>query len=80
MLLYGDLSANCANCQAIDIKLDAESCPQCQTEFKYIAFRNIRSHFPKLQRLHEQRPDVLFIDFDDFQRNIAAIKAQEFLR
>jgi hypothetical protein len=80
LLVYGDLSANCANCQAIDLKLDSLTCPSCKTDFKYIAFRNIRNHLPKLQKLHEQRPDVLLVDFEDFQRQIAAIKAQEFLR
>ena len=38
LLIYGDLSAQCANCQAMDLKLDMKSCPKCDAEFKYIAF------------------------------------------
>jgi len=80
LLIYGDLSANCANCQAIDLKLDVKQCPQCKTDFKFIAFRNVRSHIPKLIKLHEERPEVKLIDFDDYQRHWATHKAQEFLK
>ena len=62
------------------IKLDAEKCPECQTEFKYIAFRNIRNHLAKLPKLQEQRPQVVLVDYDDFSRNWGAFKAHEFLK
>ncbi|MDP2654810.1 MAG: hypothetical protein Q8Q08_12390 [Candidatus Omnitrophota bacterium] len=80
LLVYGDVSANCGNCQAIDLKLDAQQCPQCGTPFKYIAFRNVKHHLPKLQRLNEQRPELVFVDFEDFSRILGALKAEEFLR
>ena len=79
-LIYGDLSANCANCQAIDIKLDAHQCPECGAGFKYIAFRNIKNHLPKLQKLNAERPDLLFVDYEDFAKNLGVIKAQEFFK
>jgi len=80
LLVYGDLSANCANCQTIDLKLDTVRCPQCQTEFQYIAFRNIKHHLPKLQKITQQRPDVILVDFDDFQKTWGAFKAETFLK
>ncbi len=80
LLVYGDLSANCANCQALDIKLNVNLCPSCKTEFKYIAFRNIRNHLPKLQKLNVERPSLTFVDYDDFSRILGAMKAEEFLR
>ena len=80
LLIYGDLAANCANCQAIDIKLDALKCPQCGADFKYIAFRNIKNHLPKLQKLSDERPNLIFVDYDDFARNLGVLKAQEFLK
>ena len=80
LLIYGDLSANCANCQAIDVKLDARQCPQCAAGFKYIAFRNIKNHLPKLQKLNDERPDLIFVDYEDFSRNLGVLKAQEFLK
>jgi len=80
LLIYGDLSASCANCQAIDIKLDASQCPQCQAEFKYISFRNIKSHLPKIQKLTEERPELRIVDFDDYKRILGVFKAKEFLQ
>ncbi len=80
LLVYGDVSGSCANCENLDIKLDQASCFKCKTEFKFIAFRNVRSHLPKIYKLFETRPNVTLIDFDDYQRNTAAKKAKNFLK
>ena len=80
LLIYGDLSGNCAKCQAMDLKLDTLQCPECNTTFTYIAFRNVKSHLPKMHKLSEERSDVTFIDHDDFKRNLGALKAEEFLK
>lgn len=80
LIIYGDLSANCSQCQAIDIKLDATHCPQCQTEFKYITFRHPKSHLPKLARIKEKFPARKIVDFDDYTRLMGVWRAQEFLK
>ena len=80
LLIYGDISGACGNCQKIDLKLGTYQCPECQTVYKYISFRNIRDHLPKLQQLHEQRPDLLCVDYEDFKRLSGALKAEEFLK
>lgn len=80
LLIYGDLAAQCANCQAMDLKLDQASCPNCAAEFKYIAFRNVANHLPKMRKLHEQRPHITLIDYDDYRRCISEFKAKEFLK
>ena len=80
LLICGDLSASCEKCKAINLKIDAVKCPECQSEFKYIAFRNIKSHWPKLPRIAEERPHLNFIDFDDYTRITGALKAREFLK
>lgn len=80
LLIYGDLSAQCANCRAMDLKPEVPSCPKCHTEFQYIAFRNVRNHLPKLQKVSGERPEVLFVDYDDYKRNLGELKAREFLR
>lgn len=80
LLIYGDLSGNCAHCRAMDLKLDSLRCPSCQTDFKYIAFRNIRNHLLKLQKLDEAHPFLTVVDFDDYSRLLGALKAEEFLR
>ncbi|MBN1870297.1 MAG: hypothetical protein JW847_06980 [Candidatus Omnitrophica bacterium] len=80
LLIYGDLSAQCANCQAMDLKLDTAACPKCKAEFKYIAFRNVRNHLPKLQKMNETKPGIQFVDFDDYSRSIGELKARDFLK
>ncbi len=80
LLVYGDLSANCGKCQAVNLKLDDRTCPECRTEFQYIAFRNVKDHLPKMLRLNENRPDVLIVDHEDFRRVLGAVKAEEFLK
>jgi len=80
LLIYGDLSAQCADCQTMDLKLDMTACPKCGTAFKYIAFCNVRNHLPKLQKINDERPEVLFVDFEDYKRHIGELKARDFLR
>ena len=80
LLIFGDLSGQCANCQSMDVKLDIAECPQCQSEFKYIAFRNIKRHLPKMQEIKEQRPDITLVDHDDYKKTVGALKAEEFLK
>ena len=80
LLIYGALSGSCANCKTMELKLDMSACPHCHAEFKFISFLNIKDHLPKMLRLSSERPDVIFIDYEDFKRTEGAVKAQEFLR
>ena len=80
LLIYGDLGGSCAHCNAMDIKLESLKCPSCQTEFKYISFRNIKNHLPKVLKLHAERPQILIIDFEDYTRQMGAMKAHDFLK
>ena len=78
-LLYGALSGSCSNCKDIDIKLDATACPNCKNPFKYIAFMNIKDHLPKMQRIATEKPDIVFIDYDDFKKIEGELKARDIL-
>ena len=78
LLIHGELSATCGKCQEINLKLSDPVCPKCKAEFKYIAFRNIQSHIPKLQKLSAQRPSITFVDYDDFKKHLGALKAEDF--
>lgn len=80
LLLYGALSGSCAACKEMDIKLDARCCPKCKSEFCYIAFMNVKDHLPKMLRLSEERPDLVFVDYEDFKKIEGALKAQDFLK
>ena len=80
LLIYGALSGVCANCKTMDLKLDRTECPHCHTPFQFIAFQNIKDHLPKMLRLHHERPELTFLDYDDFKKTEGAMKAQEFLK
>ena len=80
LLIYGDLSGQCAHCQVMDLKLDAVYCPSCRTDFRYLAFRNVRHHLPKLPQLNESRPDLTFVDYDDYARVLGSKKAEDFFK
>jgi len=77
-MVYGDLAAACSKCNALNVRITESICPECRTEFKYIAFRNVRNHLPKMNKIHEENPKIRMIDFDDYKRILAEIKAQEF--
>jgi len=80
LLAYGDTSGSCAKCNALDLKLALTKCPKCGTYFKFVSFRNIKVHLPKVQKLKSDRPDVEIVDFDDFKRMSGERKAREFLK
>ena len=77
-MIYGDLAAACSHCHALDIKLVSSICPECRTEFKYIAFRNVTHHFPKMEQLNEENPKAVMIDYEDYKRSLAKTKAEDF--
>jgi uncharacterized protein with PIN domain len=78
-LEYGALSGVCSKCKEFNVKLDALKCPQCNTPFKYIAFQNVREHLPKMIRISCERPEVQFIDYQDFKRIEGEQKARSIL-
>jgi len=80
LLLWGDLSGQCANCSQIGLKMEGFKCPQCQTEFNYLAFKNIKDHLPKIPKLLQERPQLVFVDYEDFKRISGALKAENFLK
>ena len=79
LLAYGALSGSCASCKEMDVRLDAVQCPACKTEFKYIAFQNVRDHMPKMLRIAQERPQLTFVDYDDFKRLEGEEKARGIL-
>ncbi len=80
LLVCGDLSGQCGYCQHLGVKLDAVNCPQCNTPFKFLAFRNIKDHLPKIQRWLKERPQLVIIDLDDYKRATSLNKAEEFFK
>ena len=79
LMTYGALSGTCANCKNMDLKLDMLQCPGCGNEFKFIAFQNIREHIPKMLKISHERPQIIFVDYDDFKRIEGEEKAKGIL-
>jgi predicted amidophosphoribosyltransferase len=76
LLVIGELSGNCANCRQVGIDIEKTSCPNCKTEFKYIASRlQGQGRFKKIK---QKRPDLIFIDYTDFQKVKSRAKARQF--
>jgi hypothetical protein len=83
LIIVGQLSGDCAKCKAIGVDyLNVKQCPDCQTEFKFIATRQNQGNFPHLllKRIEEKRPDLEFIDYSDFKAAIDRNKAREFFK
>ncbi len=79
LLTYGALSGICANCKKMELKSDVKDCPECKTPFKYIAFQNIKEHIPKMIKISHERPEIVFVDYDDFKRLEGEEKAKGIL-
>ncbi len=80
LLICGDLSASCGHCNALGLKPNIISCPECKTEFKYLTFRNIKDNIHKIFKIKEQRPSLIIVDFDDYTKLAGAKKAQDFFK
>ncbi|MBU1852778.1 MAG: hypothetical protein KJ957_01880 [Candidatus Omnitrophica bacterium] len=75
LLIVGEIKGECSGCRALGIDYrEAKTCPQCNASFKYIASRT-----KEVKRIKERRPDLIFIDFEDYKKVLGKIKARDFL-
>ena len=80
LLIAGEVTGDCSSCRELGINYSsAKSCPKCGNEFKYIAFQNVRDHYPKMIRIANERTAVQFIDHQDFKRIEGEEKAKGIL-
>ena len=80
LLIIGDLTGSCGKCKALNLKIEELKCPECSADFKYLTFRNIKNHLPKIQRIAQERPGIVFVDYEDYHRISGAQNAYKFLR
>lgn len=72
LLVVGEAKGDCAKCRALGIDYSsAKNCPECGTEFKYIASRS-----REVAKIINKRPDLIFIDFEDYKKVTGKIKAK----
>lgn len=73
LLIAGDVTGDCSSCRELGINYSsAKACPKCGNEFKYIASR---SH--EIRKIKQRRPDLIFIDLDDYKKATGKIKARD---
>jgi len=80
VLVCGDLTANCSKCNAVGIKLNSDTCPECGTEFKYVTFRSLKGNIPKILKAAYEKPNLIFIDYDDFKHATGALKIEDLFK
>lgn len=83
LLILGDLSADCAACQALGVDpAAATTCPQCGTTFRYLTSRRIENfpaeRFQIVKRYKEKRSDLIFVDYGDYSKVLGQKKARDF--
>lgn len=83
LLIWGDLSADCAACRHLGIDFyAAKSCPQCGTSFQYVTSRRFETHpgerFHLVRRMQDKRPDLAPVDYTDYAKTLGQKKARDF--
>ncbi len=72
LLIAGEVTGDCSSCRELGINYSSvKACPQCGNEFKYIATR-----FHEIRKIKQKRPDLIFIDFEDYKKATGKIKAK----
>jgi len=75
LLIVGDAAGDCSKCRTLGIDYsNAKTCPKCATVFKYVASRT-----KEIKKIINKRPDLIFIDFDDYKKVSGKIKARGLL-
>ena len=83
LVIMGDLVGDCANCRELGINLkQTNECPKCHAVFKYIASRRSANYpgerFQLTRRLQELKPNLVVIDYEDYQKVTGSQKARDF--
>ncbi len=83
LLIMGDLAGDCASCRMLGIDFyKAQTCPECGTPFKYLTSRRLETNpgerFQLVSRMHEKRPDLIFIDYTDYTKLLGQKKVRDF--
>lgn len=83
ILILGDVTGDCGACRELGIAyLEARECPKCKANFRYVTSRRLETHpgerFQIVGRLKEKRPELAFIDYEDYKRTLGRKKARDF--
>ncbi|MBI3315742.1 MAG: hypothetical protein HYZ87_02040 [Candidatus Omnitrophica bacterium] len=85
LLIVGDITADCAGCRELGIEYaQAKTCPKCGVIFRFITSRNAgkldRNRGGTVKRIKDRRPDLTFIDYEDYKEITGKQQAREFFK
>ena len=85
LLIVGDVTADCANCRELGVAYaSVKYCPKCATDFHFIASRNTgklnAARAGTVKRIKDRRPDLTFIDYEDYKEITGKQNAREFFK
>lgn len=83
LLIVGDVSADCSACRELGIDYaNSPRCPKCGTTFRFITSRGAGkldlARGGTVKRIKERRPDLTFIDYDDYKEVTGKQSARDF--
>ncbi len=70
LIVVGDLTGDCFSCKQFGINYAREKyCPQCKTDFRYIASRKPAdaNNGALLAKLCQKRPDLTYVEYNDIK-------------
>ena len=85
LLIVGDVTADCQNCRELGVDYTkAHQCPKCGTTFRFIASRRTGrldgGRGATVKRIKDRRPDLTFIDYEDYKEITGKTQAREFFK
>jgi len=84
IMIVGELTANCGACRELGLNYQKEQkCRNCGTDFRYISSRaasGSHEQYAVIKRIKDRRPDLTFVDYDDYKKLTSKSKARDFLR
>ncbi len=82
LLIVGDVSADCAACRELGVDWqNSRECPGCRTVFRFIATRRTDgARGTNVRRIKDKRPDLTFIDYDDYKDITGKQQARDFFK
>ncbi|PIU40699.1 MAG: hypothetical protein COT00_00345 [Candidatus Omnitrophica bacterium CG07_land_8_20_14_0_80_50_8] len=85
LMIVGEVTADCANCRELGIDYaQIRNCPKCGTDFRFIASRSTgkldRGRGATVRRIKDRRPDLTFIDYEDYKEITGKQNARDFFK
>lgn len=82
LIIVGESFSDCANCRQLGMDYSTQTkCSQCGVTFKYVTSRMAAGaageRFHWLRKIRGKRPDLQFIDYDDYMKIINRNKARD---